>query len=448
MKIAQQLIKPFTVFITRYYPDAFVFAILITVLTFILSITLTDATATTALMSWGDGLPALLKFAAQLSLTLLAAHALAHTDVVHGLLERLGNIPKSASAAYALVAFTAGVGSLIAWSLGLIVGVTLARHVAIHCANRGIKIHYPLLVASAYAGFVIWHMGYSSSAALFVATPGHSLEAVMGVMPITETVFSLENGIIALIALLAITIVCPLMHPDKKDIIEIRSELLKQESTLEPQQRNETVAQKLENMRALSIAMGLALAAYMTASFAEKGFFLTLDIVNWSFVSAGLLLARSPLHYMKLIQNAGATIGPIIIQYPFYAGALGIMSGTGLVTVISDWFTSFSTAETLGLNAFLSAGLINMFIPSGGGQWAIQGPIFIEAAQALGVDHSIIVMAVAYGDQWSNMIQPFWTIPLLAIAGLHLRQVMGYTVMIFLVTGIIFATSLLILSSG
>lgn len=186
----------------------------------------------------------------------------------------------------------------------------------------------------------------------------------------------------------------------------------------------------------------------MAASFSAKGVFLTLDIVNWSFVSLGLLLARSPLHYMRLINKAGVAIGPIIIQYPFYAGVLGMMSGTGLVTVISDFFASFSSAETLGLSAFLSAGIINMFIPSGGGQWAIQGPIFIDAAQSLGVDYSVVVLAVAYGDQWTNMIQPFWTIPLLAIAGLHLRQVMGYTVIIFLVTAMIFAGSLLVIGAG
>lgn len=122
------------------------------------------------------------------------------------------------------------------------------------------------------------------------------------------------------------------------------------------------------------------------------------------------------------------------------------MIGTGLVNVISDWFVSVATADTLSLVAFLSAGLVNIFIPSGGGQWAVQGPIFIEAANQLGVEHAQIVMAVAYGDQWTNMIQPFWTIPLLAIAGLHLRDIMGYTVVVFLVTGVIFASGLILMN--
>lgn len=447
MKIPQWLIRPFTAFAERYYPDPFVFAVLMTALTFIFALMLTDATPVSALTAWGDGLPMLLAFTAQLSITLLAAHALAHTDRVQSLLRKIGSIPRSAFAAYALVAFSAGVGSLIAWSLGLIVGATIARQVAIECHRRSIRVHYPLLVASAYGGFVIWHMGYSASAALFVATPGHSLEAIMGVLPITETIFTIENGILALITLLAVTFLCPMMSPNDEDIVEIDTSLLEQDKKPSmPDQATDTLAQRLENMRQLSGSLGAALMLYIAFSFYQKGFYLTLDIVNWSFVGAGLLLARSPLQYVRLIENASATVGPIILQYPFYAGILGMMIGTGLVNVISDWFASVATADTLGLAAFLSAGLINIFIPSGGGQWAVQGPIFIEAANQLGVDHAKIVLAVAYGDQWTNMIQPFWTIPLLAIAGLHLRAIMGYTVVIFLVTGVIFASGLMLMN--
>ena len=197
-------------------------------------------------------------------------------------------------------------------------------------------------------------------------------------------------------------------------------------------------------MRGLTLILGAGLFAYIGYSFYAKGFHLNLNLVNWSFLGAGLLLARSPSHYVKLINNASSTIGPVLIQYPFYAGILGMMQGTGLAGIISDWFTSIATPETLSFFAFLCAGLVNMFIPSGGGQWAVQGPIFIEAGQNLGVDPSIIVLAISYGDQWTNMIQPFWTIPLLAIAGLHMRQIMGYTFVIFLLTLFLFGGGLLL----
>ncbi len=449
MRFFQLLARPFVTFVERYYPDPFVFVVLLSVLTFLLSLVLADATPAAALSAWGDGLPSLLAFTAQICITLLTAHALVHTDRVQTLLKRIGNIPNNATRAYALVAFSAGVGSLIAWSLGLIVGATVAREVARQGARRGIHIHYPLLVASAYAGFVIWHMGYSSSAGLFVATAGHSLEAEIGIIPITDTVFTLHNGLLALITLVIISVICPLMRPREQEIIEIYPVLL-EEHVEEPGSVTgpKTFAQYLDDMRTLTLILGAALFAYIGYSFYANGFHLNLNLVNWSFLGAGLLLSRSPSHYVQLINNASSTIGPVLIQYPFYAGILGMMQGTGLAGIISDWFTSIATAETLSFFAFLCAGLVNMFIPSGGGQWAVQGPIFIEAGQNLGVDPSIIVLAISYGDQWTNMIQPFWTIPLLAIAGLHMRQIMGYTFVIFLLTLFLFGGGLLLWGAG
>ena len=447
MRFFQLLARPFVAFVERYYPDPFVFVVLLSALTFVLSVLLADATPATALSAWGDGLPSLLAFTAQICITLLTAHALAHTDRAQALLQRIGRIPKRASGAYALVALSAGAGSLIAWSLGLIAGATVAREVARQAAARGIRIHYPLLVASAYAGFVIWHMGYSSSAGLFVATAGHSLEAEIGILPITDTVFTLHNGLLALITLAVVCIVCPLMRPSEQELIEIDPALLKTR-VREAEDPPATLAQRLDRMRLLTLLLGAGLFAYIGYSFYAKGFHLNLNLVNWSFLGAGLLLARSPSHYVRLINNASSTIGPVLIQYPFYAGILGLMQGTGLADIISDWFTAIATPGTLSFFAFLCAGLVNLFIPSGGGQWAVQGPIFIEAGQNLGVEPSIIVLAISYGDQWTNMIQPFWTIPLLAIAGLQMRQIMGYTFVIFLITLFLFGGALLLWGAG
>jgi short-chain fatty acids transporter len=209
-----------------------------------------------------------------------------------------------------------------------------------------------------------------------------------------------------------------------------------------------TLGDKLNNSRWLTLALGGILTVYLVNWFIEKGFNLDLNIVNWTFLALGLLLARSPLHYVELVKNAGKTLGPILLQYPFYAGIMGLMKDTGLVLMMSDLFTQVATADTLSFWAFISSGIVNMFVPSGGGQWVIQGPIFIEAAQMLNVNPSVIVMGVAYGDQWTNMIQPFWTIPLLAIAGLDMRKIMGYTFVILLFTLLTYGGGLLILGDG
>lgn len=449
MKIFQILARPFIAFVERYYPDAFIFVIILSVITFISALILTEANVSSALLAWGDGLSMLFTFTAQITIIMIGAHSLAHTVSVQNFLTRIGQLPNTAYQAYSLVAFTAGVASLCAWSFGLIIGAIMARSVAKECLKKPFKIHYPLLVASAYSGYVIWHMGYSSSSALFVATPGHILENKIGVLPVTETILSPINIVLALIALATITIVCPLMRPKNEDAIEIDPALLTDDHQKSVQEKDKvTLVEKFENHRSLSIFLGIAIFTYIAVTYTQKGFSLTLDFVSWTFLAFGLLLANSPMHYIKLVNNAAGTVGPIILQYPFYSGIMGLMATTGLMKVISDWIISIATPETLGFFAFLSGGFINMFVPSGGGQWAVQGPIMIEAALSLNVAPEVVVLGVAYGDQWSNMIQPFWLIPILAITGLRMRQVLGYTFVIFLFTGLIYGSGILYMGAG
>jgi len=291
-------------------------------------------------------------------------------------------------------------------------------------------------------------MGYSSSSALFVATPGHLLESRVGVIPVTETILSSTNITLALMGLLLITVICPLMKPNEEDVIEIDPDLIKDKKPTIQKKASMNMVERFENHRSLNIFLGLIIIIYIGITYNQNGFSLNLDIVSWTFLSLGLILASSPIHFISLINNAAGTVGSIILQYPFYSGIMGIMATTGLMQVITDWIISIATPETLGFFAFLSGGLVNMFIPSGGGQWAVQGPVMIEAALSLGVNPSVVVMGVAYGDQWSNMIQPFWTIPILAIAGLHMRQILGYTFVIFLLTGILYGSGMLYMGSG
>ncbi|MBW3604154.1 MAG: TIGR00366 family protein [Actinobacteria bacterium] len=461
----RSMAKPFIIFVERFYPDPFVFAIALTFVVFLMAVGMTDAGPVAALSAWGGGLSLLLEFIAQIAITLITAHALAHTDPAQRLLRSVGRIPNSPAVAYGLVAFVGGVGSLFSWAFGLVAGALVARQVAVEARDRGLRLHYPLLVASAYAGFVIWHMGYSSSAALFVATPGHALEEqVGGTIPVTETIFAPWNMIIAVITLITIIVLCAAMRPKGDDeIIELPDDVRAEADNdggsgggggdtavatkVETEQRT-TLAEQLDSARWITLALGAAIMAYLAWWFATEGLNLTLNIVNWSFLGLGLLLARSPIHYVELVADASTTVGQIIIQYPLYAGIMGMMIDTGLVSVIADFFTGISTAGTLGFWAFLSGGIVNFFVPSGGGQWAVQGPIFIEAAANLGTDPSRIVMGVAYGDQWSNMVQPFWTIPLLAIAGLHMRQIMGYTFVIFFATFFLFGGGILLAGAG
>ena len=441
------LAQPFVKFVDKCYPDAFLFVIILTFITFLLSLGFTDSNSLEIINSWGNGLPKLFTFTAQICVIMITAHALAHTDPIERFLNKVGSLPNSQVHAYAIVAFVSGIASLFAWSFGLIVGGLIAKFVAIGCQKKSIKVHYPLIVASAYSGYVIWHMGYSSSAALFVASENHSLIDKIGILPVTETIFSSFNIFMALATLLTITILAPLMRPkNSKNIIEVDAKNLfkKEEKSIK---RISSIAEIIENNRQISFLFGFAILFFILNTFYEKGFFLDLNLVSWTFLCIGLMLSNSSIHYVRLINNAAPTVGPIILQYPFYAGIMGIMADTGLINLLANKIVLISSTETLPFFSFLSGGLVNMFIPSGGGQWAVQGPVMIEAAEILGVSPSYVVLGVAYGDQWTNMIQPFWTIPLLAIAGLHMRQIMGYTFVIFIFTGFIFGGSLLFLGS-
>ncbi|TFD54076.1 short-chain fatty acid transporter [Cryobacterium frigoriphilum] len=436
--------RPINTLVERYIPSALVFVIVLTVIVAILALTLTDSGPIDVVRSWGDGLAGLLAFMTQMALVLLLGHILANTSPVHRLLGRLSRVPKTALQAYVFVFVIASVASLITWGLGLVVGGLLAKEVAAQMRARGIRVHFALLVAAGYSGFVVWHMGYSGSGPLTAATEGSFLAEQLGrTIPLSETTFSLWNISAAIATIIIVALALALVAPRRQnDIYELSFDAREAEVAEEPVT---TPADRLDASRILTTLVGLALVAYLVVHFVEGGT-LTLDIVNWTFLALIFLLVRNPFELIRLTKDAASNVGDILLQFPLYAGILGMMTGTGLIGIFSDFFVDISTAQTFGVFALLSAGLVNFFVPSGGGQFAVQGPIMLDAAERLGVDPSIAIMAVSYGDQWTNMIQPFWALPLLAIAGLKMRDILGYTTVTFLAAGLVFVVTMLLVS--
>lgn len=326
------------------------------------------------------------------------------------------------------------------------VGALLAKEVAAQARERGLVLHFPMLVAAGFSGFVVWHMGYSGSGPLTAATPGSFLtESLDGrTVPVSETTFSWWNITAAVVTVLVVALALFLVAPRAGDrIVELEIDARDQDAVPAPE--IETPADRLDASRVPTLLVGAMLVVYLVMHFVGGGT-LTLDIVNWSFLALILLLVRSPHELIGLTQSAASNVGEILLQFPLYAGILGMMTTTGLVAVLSDAFVAISNPVTFGLLAFLAAGLVNFFVPSGGGQFAVQGPIMLQAGEALGVDPAITIMAVSYGDQWTNMIQPFWAIPLLAIAGLKMRDILGYTTVVLLASGLVFGGTLLLVS--
>ncbi len=441
------VMRPINRVLEQWIPSALTFAIVLTLIVAVLAFILTGASPVEVVTSWGVGLSGLLEFMTQMCLILLLGHILANTGPVQALLSRLAQVPGSPAFAYVFVFLVAAVASLITWGLGLVVGALLAREVAVQARRRGIKVHFPLLVAAGYSGMVVWHMGYSGSGPLTAATPDSFLADSLGgeIVPVSETIFSTWN----LLAILGVIVVCSvlfyLIAPKQGATVYEMPESMSSGERGPLVEEIVTPADRIDASRILTLVIGFALVAYLIIHFAQGGG-LTLDIVNWSFLALIFLLVRNPFELIALTKDAASNVGEILLQFPLYAGILGIMSGTGLIAVFSDAFVSIANPVSFGVLALLSAGLVNFFVPSGGGQFAVQGPIMLDAANQLGVDPSIAIMAVSYGDQWTNMLQPFWALPVLAIAGLKMRDILGYTFITFLGSGVVMALALLLVS--
>ena len=448
--VLKTLSRPLVRVSERWLPSALTFAVILTAIVAVLALLLTDAGPVDVVRGWGDGLVGLLAFMTQMALILLLGHMLANTGPVRRLLVRAAGVPKTAPQAYGFVALCAAVASLITWGLGLVVAALLSIEVARSGRERGLRLHFPLLVASGYSGYVVWHMGYSGSGPLAIATPGNATAEQVGMtIPVTDTIFTWWNLVGIVLAVVVVVVTMARLAPSGDEpVVELpvgadlddgESDLLDTRGSDEP-----TPAERLDGSRFITTALGVALAAYLVTYYAQEGFVLTLDIVNWTFLCLVMLLVKSPAELARLVVAAARNVGDILVQFPLYAGILGIMTASGLITVFADFFVSIANEYTLGLWAFLAGGLINVFVPSGGGQFAVQAPIFFEAADALGVDPAIVTMGIAYGDQWTNMIQPFWALPLLAIARLRIRDIMGFTAVTLIVTGFVFAFTIML----
>jgi short-chain fatty acids transporter len=444
------VMRPVNTFVERYIPSALVFAIVLTFVVALLAWILTDSSGLEIVTGWGEGLSGLLAFMTQMSLILLLGHTLANTGPVRRLLATLGGVPTTVLQAYLFVFVIAAVASLITWGLGLVVGALLATEVAAQGREKGLKLHFPMLIAAGYSGYVIWHMGYSGSGTLAAATEGSFIANQLGyTVPISDTIFVWWNIVAIIATIIVVGAALALVAPRGDDrIVELAHDARSHDATSGgPAPGAATPADRVDGSRLVTMLLGLALVAYLVIHYAGGGT-ASLNIVNWTFLALIFLLVRSPLELTTLIKNAASNVGEILLQFPLYAGIMGIMTTTGLITVFSSAMVSIATPGTFGLLEFLSAGIVNFFVPSGGGQFAVQGPVMLDAGKQLGVDPAVTILALAYGDQWTNMIQPFWALPVLAIAGLNMRDILGYTMVTLIASGLVFSVTLLLIGPG
>ncbi len=437
--------------VQRWLPEPFIFAILLTFVAAVVTMPVCHQTPIEIVEHWGGGVWNLLSFAMQMALVLVCGSALAAAPAIKRGIDALARIPKTPAAAIALVTVVSALACWLNWGFGLIIGVVFAKAIARQLAG----VDYRLLIASAYSGFVVWHAGMSGSIPLTLATEGEVAKVTQGTLDITvpasQTIFDMHNLVMVLLVIVAITVANTLMHP-KKGAVTVDPALLEEDTKDLKDTKNltdPTPAQRLENSPILSWMIALLLAVYVVVKLGFRGGSLDLGTVIMIFLSLGLMLHGSPVAYVRAFGKATTGAAGIILQFPLYAGIMGIITGVGesgvsMGNLIAQGCIDISTPVTYPLLTFLFAAVLNMFVPSGGGHWAIQAPIMLPAGAALGVDAGLTGTAIAWGDAWTNLIQPFWALPALAIAKLSARDIMGYCLVDLLITGVIICGGLVI----
>ena len=425
--------------INRWLPDPFLFAVILSIIVYIFAMIATKMGPLQILNSWGNdgGFWSLLSFSMQMACVLVFGSAMASSRPVKLALRKIASFAHNNFQAIFVTAFISTICCWLNWGFGLIVGALLAKEVV----RRVPSVDYPLLIASAYSGFVIWHAGLSGSIPLALASgyQGAGMTEVITAST-SETIFHPMNIIMCLVILFVMPFVLYAMHPNKDKVITVDPALLKDEEEIK--HNKVTPADKMEQSKILWIILVIGGFIFIFYNFIVNHASLGLNTVNFIFLFLGILFHGSLRSYIDAIEEAVKGAGGIILQFPFYAGIMGMMTvanadGTSLASVISNFFVSISTPVTFPLLTFLSAGIVNFFVPSGGGQWAVQGPIVMPAATALGIEPGRAAMAIAWGDQWTNMIQPFWALPALGVAKLSARDIMGYLVIILVFTGLV-----------
>jgi len=434
----------FTELMRRYLPDPFVFAILLTLLTMALAFGVESRPIDAVVQDWGKGFWSLLAFTTQMAVILVMGYVLAAAPIVDRFLDRIAARVSTPRQAIIVATIVGGVGSYLNWGFGLVIGGIMARKLALKV--RG--VHYPLIIAAAYTGFTMYSLGFSATIPVLISTKGHAFEGTMGLIPLTQTIFSAPILLTSLAVLIALPLLNAAMHPKQGEkVVELDPATVadaKPAASAEGLLGDEkTLAYRLNNSRVLSLLIGLCGMAYVAMHFI-KGGNLDLNMINFFILFLGVLLLGTPMKYVEKVNEGVKTIGGIILQFPFYAGIMAIMHGSGLVESIAHVFVNISTAATLPLWGLVSSFVINFFAPSGGGHWVLQGPFMINAATTLGASQAQTAMSVMLGNGWNDLVQPFWILPALALSKLKLKDIMGYTVVSMLLVGAIYAVTMLV----
>ena len=436
-------------------PNSFVIACLLTLVVFALVITIADKNPIAAQGYWVKGFWELLELTMQLSLIVLTGYVVAVSPVVSRLLEYIAGLATSPRGAVALMGLVSMGASWLHWGLGLIAGPIFLQFLV----RKHPRIDYRLAVAAGYLGSTCtWHAGLSGSAPLLMATPRNFMEAQVGLIPISTTTFSAFNLALTVVVVIVMTVAVRRLYPRDADVltsVDVISSTPADvpDMPLDPHAHARSddraagfsLARALEHGYALNLVMGLLGVSGLWALYAEGGYRVSLNVFNFAFLFLALLLHPSPASFTQAVMRGATYLHGIVVQFPFYAGMYGLIRYSGLAETIGRWFVSIASPRTFPVIIYWYSGVLSYFIPSGGSKWAVEAPYVVSAAQALGVPIPHAILAYAWGDMSTHFLQPFWAIPLLAIARVEFKDIVGYLALLFVVNFLVVSTAFLLL---
>jgi short-chain fatty acids transporter len=453
--------------VRRFMPDPFVLVLLLSLVALALGLFTMDrvpgaagdtllgkGSALIKVWTEGFGNPEILKFGLQIILIVVTGEAIAASPPARRGLAWLTSLPRTSSQAMAMVTSFALVTGWVHWGFGLVSSALLAREVARSCAARGIVVHYPLLGTGAYTSMLLWHAGMTASAPLLMNTEKNFVSDVLGLhgpaakVPLSQTIFAPYNLIVCALLVLLVPPLIVAMQPTKEQTVPVDLASIPAPPEAESDDRArdaKTPAEWLDRTRILPLVVGLLGLTFLVRYVREHGVTdINHNVVNVTFLMLGMTLHKSAVSYARAIAQSVRGVGGIVLQFPFYGGILAVMTFTGLSEKIAHVFVTASTAQTLPFFTYLASIVTKSFVPSGAGEWAVEGPVMLKAAKALGVSYGKVTMGVAYGNMLGNMYQPFWSLPLLGLMGLRARDIMGYGLILFAVCLPILGAALLL----
>ena len=423
----------------RFIPDAFPLVLILTLLVAVLALVFTESTPLSVLQNWYDGFWSMLSFTINIVMLMFTGFLVANSKPVNKLLLKLAKIPNSTSAAVLLFMIVSIILFYTHFARGMAAAILFGKAMIVEQDKKGNKL--PISLIAAAGGFcIVFQAGPTASAPLTVSSAGHFMEEAIGIIPLTETSMALPVILMNVVMAAIFILVFPRLagklslgerdEADQEVLARFQADVAAVQADEAPSMSN--FAEWMDNFWGFQVFIGVCGLVMVIISIVKGGLTqLGFGSVNMLFFMLALILHRTPANLTKAAREGITSVSGVVLQFPFYAGIFGILSYSGLGVVITGFFTSIASGRLFTAVVLWFSGLLNMLVPSGGSQFIVEAPYIIPAGMELGVDPAKIVNAFTCGDLLTNLIQPFWAIPVLGAYGIKFRKIFPYCLVAF-----------------